>query len=456
MKLSSRLVPRSMEGQMVAILALSLLVLFAALIIIEILEHDTAIETAESSRTADRLKSLYPVLESIGSEDLPVLLDLASSCHAGYTVTQAPFRQDRSTVETRRLRKRIAGELALDAERLSVGHARLARDDFSYEKCSPAEIDLPVEGIVISVELRSGKWLNVEVHPHERHLREKIDWMMRASGAFIFVGGIAIFFMRRLSKPLNSLTLAARRFGEGLQVSELMEDGPVDLRRAIRSFNRMQQQVTDEVAKRTNTLAAISHDVRTPLTALRVKAELIDNADVRRDLISSINKMEEITASALEFLRGQSRSEPMRPVDLSALLESECLDFEEVGRNAAFVGAHNVHHTCRPDALARAVRNLIDNAVKYGNGALVALRADSEFVYISVADNGPGIPADKMNRALEPFERLSQARESSQGGFGLGLAVAKAISEGHDGELILAANEPRGLIATIRLPVRRT
>ena len=435
-----------------AILALSLMLLFAVLTVLEILEHDSSIETANSDGTLDRLKGLYPVLERIDEDQLAGILSIASSCHAGYTVTDEPFRLDRSTVETDRLQLRLAQELSLAAQRLIVGHARLTREDFSYEKCSPSEIDLPIEGIVISVKLHSGKWVNAEVHPHEWHFREKMGWMTRASGAFIFVGGIAIFFMRRMIKPLNSLTSAAQRFGEGLKVSELAEEGPIDVRRAIRSFNTMQQQVADEVAKRTNTLAAISHDVRTPLTALRVKAELLEDEDVREDLISSINKIEEITASALEFLRGQSRNEPMRLVDLSALLESECLDFEETGRNATFIGEYNIHHMCRPDALGRAVRNLIDNATKYANSATVALHRGLRVIDITISDNGPGIPADQMELALEPFERLSEARESSRGGFGLGLAIAKAISEGHDGKLILGANDPTGLIATIRLP----
>jgi signal transduction histidine kinase len=439
---------------MIAVLALSLMALFAALMILEIAQHESAIETAESARTLERIRSIYSVLQRIDGDEASAFLGVVSSCHAGYTITQTPFRHDATAAQTQRLATRLAQSLSLDArEQLAVGFARLRRNDFSYAKCSDSEILLPMDGVVISLQLGPARWLNAEVHPHEPHVREKIGWMLRASAAFIFVGGVAILFMRRLSKPLNNLTAAAQKFGDGLQVSELKEDGPADLQRAIRSFNTMQRQVADEIARRTSTLAAISHDVRTPLTALRVKAELIDDAHVRQDLIASINRMEAITASALEFLRGQSRNEPMRPVDLSALIESECQDFEEVGGHAAFVAEQPVQYTCRPDALARAVRNLIDNAIKHGGGAMVELRAGRNVIDISVADNGPGIPADQVERALEPFERLSAARESHQGGFGLGLAVAKAIAEGHEGELILSANVPTGLIATLRLPL---
>ena len=368
----------------------------------------------------------------------------------------SPFGTTAHTDDTHRLAQSLSRALSLDSQRVEAGHARLTREDFSYRRCGPWEIDLPMDGIVISVQLQSGRWLNAEVHPHEWHFRQKLDWMLKVTAAFVFVGAVALFFIRRVGRPLNQLTAAARSFAEGMEATEVAEDGPIDLRRAIRSFNAMQREVAGEMARRTQTLAAISHDVRTPLTALRVKAEMVDDAAVRDSLIAGIERMERITVSALEYLKGESRGEPMRRVDLSALLESECAEFEELGHDVAFVGEHAVQHTCRPEALARAVRNLIDNAIKYGRSARVGLRSAPGFVEIVVADDGPGIPQDKLRLATEPFERLSQARELDRGGFGLGLAIVRAIAEGHEGQLTLAKNEPNGLLATIRLPVGRS
>lgn len=442
----------STEGQMMAILAGALLVLFATVLALEVVEHETPIETAAGGRTLERLKGLAPVLDRVDDDDVDSVVALASSCHAGYSVTAAPFATSAGTAETQQVEASLARELSVQPQRLKAGHARLTREDFSYRKCGPWEIDLPMDGIVISLQLQSGRWLNAEVHPHEWHFAQKLDWMLKVAAAFVFVGGVALFFMRRLGRPLNQLTAAARSFAGGMQPTEVPEDGPIDLRRAIRSFNAMQRQVVDEMARRTSTLAAISHDVRTPLTALRVKSEMIHDPTLRAELIASIARMERITASALEYLQGESRGEPMRAVDLSALLESECTELEEIGRDVTFAGEHGVRFTCRPDALARAVRNLIDNAVKYAGGARVALRPTPGFVDIVVSDDGPGIPEDQRRRATEPFERLSRAREDEQGGFGLGLAIARAIAEGHEGQLTLAANQPRGLVATIRLP----
>jgi signal transduction histidine kinase len=445
----------STEGQLMTILAASLLALFAAMIALELVEHDTAIETAAGSHTSERLRSLVPVLQRIDADNVDDVVRLTSSCHAGYSVTDAPFASTASTDDTRRLESSLSRELSLDARHLKAGHARLTRDDFSYRRCGPWEIDLPMDGIVISLQLQSGQWLNAEVHPHEWHFRQKLDWLLKITAAFVFVGAVALFFIRRIGRPLNHLTAAARKFADGMEATEVAEDGPIDLRRAIRSFNAMQRQVASEVARRTGTLAAISHDVRTPLTALRVKAEMVDDSAVRESLIASVERMERITASALEYLKGESRGEPMRAVDLSALLESECAEFEELGHDVSFVGEHGVQRSCRPEALARAVRNLIDNAIKYGGNARVSLRTGANFVEIAIADDGPGIPEDQLRLAIEPFERLSTARASERGGFGLGLAIVRAIAEGHEGELVLTKHEPHGLVATIRLPAGR-
>ena len=446
----------SSEGQLMTILAVALLALFATMIALEFVEHDTPIEAAADTHTLERLKRLVPVLERIDGERVRDVVGLASSCHAGYSVTDMPFSTTAHSDDTQRLAQSLSGALSLDSQRVEAGHARLTREDFSYRRCGPWEIDLPMDGIVISVQLQSGRWLNAEVHPHEWHFWQKLDWMLKVTAAFVFVGAVALFFIRRVGRPLNQLTAAARSFADGMEATEVPEDGPIDLRRAIRSFNAMQREVAGEMARRTQTLAAISHDVRTPLTALRVKAEMVEDAAVRDSLIAGIERMERITVSALEYLKGESRGEPMRRVDLSALLESECAEFEELGHEVAFVGEHAVQHTCRPEALARAVRNLIDNAIKYGGSARVGLRSAPGFVEIVVADDGPGIPQDKLRLATEPFERLSQARDSDRGGFGLGLAIVRAIAEGHEGQLTLARNEPNGLLATIRLPAGRS
>ncbi len=452
MRIRRRLIPNSMEGQMIGVVALSLLGLLLVLAFLEIRQHKTAIEWAERPSTMMRVRDMRPIVENMPPAQLDHLLGVASLCHSGFTVTKTPFRADGQSLRTEQLRRRLATDLSVDLDALRVVLVGLTREDFAYRKCRHSEIDLPFDGIVISLRLASGRWLNTEVHPHEWHVQDKIDWIVRSGAAFLVVGGIAIFFMRRIGQPLRHLTAAAARFGSGLHIVPVEARGPPDLRRAIGEFNAMQRRVVDEVERRTQALAAISHDVRTPLTALRIKAELLTDEATQRDLIFSIERMETITASALAYLRGESRAEAMREIDLSALIESECDDFERIGQHVHFDGPSAFRHLCRSDALARAVRNLIDNAVKYAGHANVTLQTNADSVSIVVADRGPGIPPTDRARAVEPFERFSARTTPDRAGFGLGLAVVKAIAEGHEGRLVLETNKPRGLRATIRLP----
>lgn len=447
----ARLLPDTLERQMIAILAVSLVVLAGALTAIDLLGRATPLEWAQSASTLGRLQRISTILESVGPERQAELVGRLSQCHEGYTLTPHPFGPIRTTSATQELRTRIARRLAIEEHRLSIGIATLTRGDFSYSKCDKPNISLPMSAVVVSLRLDSGRWLNVEVHPHEWHLDGLLERLLQYGAACLFIGALSILLIHRVSKPLNDLTRAARRFGVGLNVQAVPEAGPPDLRRAIASFNGMQRQVADQVSRRADMLAAISHDLRTPLTALRIKAELVEDEERRADLASSIEKLEKMVASALEFLRGESRSEPVRSVDLGAMLASECSDCEEAGLRAEYTGELGIRYDCRPEALARAVRNLIENANKYADGARVGLRCGAGAVEISVSDTGPGIPPEQLERALQPFQRLSKARSSHHGGFGLGLAIARAVAHGHDGELILANNAPCGLVATLRL-----
>jgi len=448
-----RLTPQNIAGQMMAVLFVSFALLLAVLTVLEFLEYDNVVDTAEGEFTTKRLGRILPILESIRDDETAVYLARVSHCHDGYTLSDAPDDTLRRTEKTDEIATTIGEELSVDSEFVRVAFATFEQADFSFSECSAGEMKFPIEGMVVSFRLASGQWVNAEIHPHEWHFTPSMtDWLIRSGAAFLLIGGVALIFVRRLSKPFKNLTDAAKTFASGLQMVELEETGPPDIKRAINSFNMMQRQVINEMKRRTNTLAAISHDIRSPLTALRVKTELIDDEDVRADHLASIEKMERITASALAFLKGEARNEPKRQVDLGILVESECADFRELGAAVSFDCNKTIHYTCRPDALARAIRNLIENAIKYAGHADVSVSDEGDHIAIAITDTGPGIPTDKMADVLEPFERMSEARDSNTGGFGLGLTIAKAIIEGHDGVFKLKPNAPAGLIVLIKLP----
>ena len=439
---------------MFAALGVSFSVLLILLTIFEVVRNNDIVGWTESEYTVGRLRKMVRVMDHIPSDKREAFVTESSRCHEGYSLTASPYPIDRTSAETTAVVDNLHDELLIESANIRVGFVDFDRDDFAYRSCSDGEIEFPVDGIVISLQVAPNQWFNAEIHRHEWHITPTMtEWLLRSGTIFLLVGGFTFWFVRRLSKPLHELTGAAAAFGAGLEVAEVRERGPMDLQQAIASFNAMQKQVADEIERRTDTLAAIRHDVRTPLTALRVKAELIDDQSVRADLVASIDKMERITASALEFLKGESRTEPMRRVDLGALVESECAEFTEIGARVTFECPTRVLCECRPIALGGAVRNLVENAIKYAPGANVSVVKNCEYVEIIVSDDGPGIEEDLFEVVTQPFQRVSSARESSRGGFGLGLAIAKAVAEGHDGKLVLTANQPQGLIAIIRLPV---
>ncbi|MEP0392486.1 MAG: ATP-binding protein [Erythrobacter sp.] len=450
------------ENQILVILVSAFVVLLVASTVYQVSQNRTAEEWAQSEYTGKTVAFRLLSLDRMRPEEMQGFVDANSSCDEGFTVTEEPYAAPSNTQDANDIRRSIAANLEKMSGLISlnksmadilVARATFTERDFAFAKCEADEIEFPIDGIVISIQLETGEWFNLSVT--ERRFEfggESIFSAIRIDFFFLLVGIIALFFVLRLTRPLSRLTQAVSRFGTNLEVEDVEESGPVDIRKAIRRFNTMQREVRDEMKRRTQMLASVGHDIRTPLTALRVKAELIENEEAREDIIAGIEKMERITASALDFVRGESRSEPKQHVDLRALIESECSEFEELGYQVSFTGESDVHYDCRPIALARAIRNLIDNSVKYAGSADVELVKGDEWIEIWVLDSGPGIPDDQKNRVLDPFTRLSDARESEKGGLGLGLAITKAIVDGHDGVLKLEPNQQKGLKAAIQLP----
>ena len=443
----------TLEKQIFAILASVFVALLIGAVIYQFTQHLNVEQEAKSEQIVSGITFRLDIVEQMTPEEVEEFVANKSICHKGFSVSDVPsYGPHANSAEADEIRSFIAEEMQRPKEDISVSYAVFSEDDFAYSKCEPGEFDFPVAGIVVSARMDNGQWLNIEVHAHKFELiGDELVSTLRIILFLFFVSAAALLLIRRLTRPLSKLTEAASRFGSDLKVEEVEETGPIDIRQAIRSFNTMQREVRDEIKRRTHMLAAVGHDIRTPLTGLRVKAEFIEDAEIRDDIIKSIQKMERITESALDYVRGESRSEPKQNVDLRALIESECSEFEELGETVTFSGNEPIHYRCRPVALGRAIRNLIDNAVKYGGGATVELIKGDDNIEIRVLDEGPGISEHRKSEAFDPFTRLSQARESEKGGFGLGLSIAKAIVDGHDGTLSLESNTPQGLIAVIKL-----
>lgn len=308
------------------------------------------------------------------------------------------------------------------------------------------------EVLQIAVRLGDGRWLYTE-RPQRLSVWLHADRMLISlllSIAAVLLA--AAFIARRIARPLAALSTAADRFGRGEFSEKLEPQGPEDIARTIRAFNVMSERLQRFVSDRTQMLAAISHDLRTPITALRIRAEMIDDDALRERIIASLAEMETMVESTLQFARAESAAEPTQRVDLRKLVERAVRDVDPPGEKLVFPPvADALTVSCRPIALTRAVRNVLENAVRYGDRAEIALLAEPTQNAIVIRDRGPGIPEADQERVFEPFVRLEDSRSTETGGSGLGLAIARTIVRAHGGDIRLANGEP-GLEATITLP----
>jgi signal transduction histidine kinase len=264
---------------------------------------------------------------------------------------------------------------------------------------------------------------------------------------------------RALTAPLARFASAAGEFSLDRDPLPLAEDsGPDEVRTASRALNRMQARIRSMIENRTRMLAAVSHDLRTPITRMRLRAEFIDQDETRRQMVADLDQMDRMVHAALSYLRDGASSHRRDLIDIATLMQTICNDFSDLGGAVVYEGPGRLLARGNTDELQRAVTNLVDNALKHGgNCAKVRLQALSESeIAIDVLDEGPGIPDERKKAMLEPFARGDSARSlnESAGGFGLGLAIVKAAAEAHGGELRLLDALPSGLHARLQLPVR--
>lgn len=258
---------------------------------------------------------------------------------------------------------------------------------------------------------------------------------------------------RQATRPLSALADASEQFGGQRAFSPIPEAGPYEVARAAAAFNRMGRRIEQHLNERVRILAAISHDLQTPITRLRLRAELLDDAAARDKWMADLDAMQTLVAEGLAYARSKDRaSEAARLLDLHALLDSIVCDYADAGQAVTLAGDEAVRMVTRPHALRRILVNLIDNALKFGGAAKVSLDCTSQGVRINVCDRGPGIPPDQLDAVFEPFYRIETSRNRASGGTGLGLSIAAELAATLGGSLHLANRAGGGLEATLLLP----
>jgi signal transduction histidine kinase len=310
--------------------------------------------------------------------------------------------------------------------------------------------DRMFEDYAAAVRLADGHWVVIAT---------RMPWL--GSGTSILLLWVAInilvlvplawLFTRRLVRPIRAFAEAAEAAGRGDPDSRFPEAGPREVRKAARALDEMQRKIAGAVEERTRLIAAIAHDLRTPLTRLRFRAENVP-AEERDRIVADIERMDMMIGGVLAFARGETRVE-RTGLDLGALVQSMADDLAETGADVSMAEAGPVEVLADPIALRRLVGNLLDNAVRYGGGARCSLMREGDEAVLLIEDDGPGIPEEKLERMFEPFERGDPARDPATGGVGLGLALARGIARAHGGDVSLKPREKGGLAAELRLPL---
>ena len=264
---------------------------------------------------------------------------------------------------------------------------------------------------------------------------------------------LLLWTARALRAPLAGFAAAAESFSLDTDVATLPERGPEEVRAVASAFNRMRDRIRKLVEDRTRMLSALSHDLRTPITRLRLRSEFIADEELRQQVLGDLDQMKGMTEGVLSFLRDSQAREAAIAIDLASVLQTVCDQYADMGRNVDYVGPDHATIVARPHDLQRAVGNLVDNAVRYGKTVVVRLVCTADAVTTAVEDDGPGIPDDRKAAMLEAFVRGDEARTmDDRSGFGLGLSISRAIAEAHSGALTLHDRRPQGLIARITLP----
>lgn len=305
---------------------------------------------------------------------------------------------------------------------------------------------------LLSLVLADGSWLNVTLVKVLGARTASPSILLSAGLGALGIIAISILMGRWLTRPLEQLAAGSRQLFQTPQNAQLPETGTREVRTLASAINELQHRIGGLLATRTQMLAAVSHDLRTPLTRLRLRSARVQDIETRRSIEADLDEMEAMIDATLEFLRTDKDAEEIEHVDLGAVLQTIADDAADAGQKVEVRAPRNLVIRGRHLALKRALTNLVQNAVRYAGSALVEASADGEGVRVVIRDQGPGISADKLEAVFEPFYRLEASRGRATGGHGLGLTVARSIARAHGGDVVLVNRTPRGLDAIVTLP----
>ncbi len=460
-----RLLPRSLRGQL-------LLVTLAALAIAQGLslwlfadERALAVQAALVQETAGRAANVAMLLENANAAETAAIQQAANSPLVRFSLAPSPAveRSDQGGQEVATL---IAGQLGRqpgDDVRVET-HANGAappplpqmqmQQGMRQMHGGMGSMPMSAVEMSISIRLQRGGWLNVDTRFH----RPPLQRAWRSVATFTVTAALIALALwvalGRLTGPLRRLAEMTGRFGRGEPTEALTATGPEELQNLTRAFNDMQDRIRRFVDDRTRLLAALGHDLRSPLTALRVRVEMVEDDENRERLVATVEEMQHMVEATLSFARGMAVNETAETLDLGGYVSALVSEMAEAGEAVTYSPTdRSIKARLRPTATRRALRNLIGNAARYGERARVSVGDGRGGVTVIIDDDGPGIADADMARVFDPFVRLETSRSRETGGTGLGLSIAQSIVQAQGGSIVLKNRPDGGLRATVTLPM---
>jgi signal transduction histidine kinase len=460
----ARWLPQSLFGRLVLVLGSGLLLAQLLSAAINLAERDRLLVTAGGMQQAQRIADTVNLLDTLPPPERERIASVLSvpplvlSLH-GEPVPAASGDGARAVMFSAMLRASIGSERDVRVVTAAgppdapwpPGPGNRHMMGFGPGRMGPG---FGPPGFVLrtDVQLRDGSWarFDTQLPPASASL----PWRLALTLAILSLAVLVLSYVavRWVTRPLHVLAGAAEALGRDIHRPPLPEDGPTEIRQAARAFNSMQRRLVRFVEDRTRIFTAMSHDLKTPLTRMRLRAELLEDDETRDRFEADLREMEAMVTHTLEFMRGLGGTEPLQDVDVMALLRSLHSDNAAMGRDVGIEGPSRAMVPARVSLLRRCLANLVDNAVLYGGHATVRVEDQASAVAIHVLDEGPGIPESELEKVFEPFYRLEPSRSRDTGGTGLGLAIARNVAHMHGGEITLRNRPDGGLDAVLTLP----
>ena len=466
-----RLLPRGLFGRLVLILLCGLILAQLVSAYLNVAERDQLLYRAGGMQLAQRIADISKLLDSVAPAERRRIVAVFNAPPLAISLDRSPMAQNRAAPDA---------DLRLSMFSTVLGYALGEGMRVNMIKLESAPESLVLRGpmagpgmpmmrhampgsgmamvppeslfFVVQVALRDGAWVTFDSYLSPEAAAMPVRFALTLLILLGTVIVLSLVAVRWVTGPLSTLATAAEQLGEDINRAPLPESGPLEVRRAARAFNTMQRRLARFIADRTRILTAMSHDLKTPITRLRLRTEMLEDDTLRSKFEKDLDDMEAMVAQTLDFMRDASAREAVQRVDITALLESLQTDFQDTGAAVEIEGRVARPFDGRPLALRRCLTNLIDNALRYGKRATIKAEESADRIIVRILDEGPGIPEEEFEHAFEPFFRGESSRSRETGGTGLGLGIARNIARAHGGDVVLKNRSAGGLEAIVTLP----